>query len=374
MDRLPKTAAAGRGIILACFLSVAPVAAAPPLATTTGEPVESAGGERYEEMARKSLSLLQGRDASALTGYLQKLRTDPGLSEASREKLLRETVLGLIAIEPTPPLRAALGSLTGYQVKTWLVTDEHGHREAYPAYDIAAAARFVERRWQEAAAREIAIAALDRSDIGVIDAYVGGTEAERQGFEEAFSAAGPARLADFSGELADRLASGQPVAGLAVVAALASGDSRLWHAVIREAPPEAATRAVARLDPSSWGDQAVALLAVATLRDETASAAMLRLGTLAGSDPTARRLLFDALGGPHGASAAAALARGADPQIIDQLAARLDQADDPLSRRRALLGLRLARDGRADDHLAAFARRPDSPAELVAEVPSWLRD
>ena len=374
MTRLPKTAVASLRIVLACCISAAAVAASPPLVTTTGKLVESSGGARYEQMANKSASLLEGQDRSGLTTHLQQLKTDPGLSEPAREKLLRETVLGLAAIEPTPQLKAAVGSLSGYQIETWLLTREHGHPEPYPAYDVAAAARFVERRWQETAARKTAAAALEQGDIVAIDAYIGGSEAVRRGFEEAFSAAGPARLAAFSEVLADRLESGQPVAGLAVAAALASQDGRLWQTVVREAPPKAATRAVAEFDPAVWGGQAVALLAGATLRDETASAAMLRLAPLAGSDPAARHLLFDAIGGPHGTSAAAALARGADARIVDQLAALLDQADDPISRRRALLALRLAGDGRAEDHLAAFARRPDAPADLIAEVPSWLRD
>lgn len=374
MTRLSNTAAAGLGIVLACCVSAATVAAAPSHVTTTGKVAESIGGARYEQLAAKSASLLEGKNMGGLTAHLQQLKTDPGLSEPAREKLLRETLLGLATIGPTPPLRAAVGSLTGYQVRTWLVMEEHGHPQPYPAYDVAAAAKFVERRWQETAAREMAATALDQGDLAAIDAYLGGTEAARRGIEEAFSAAGPARLAAFSGELADRLASGQPVAGLAVTAALASGDARLWQTVVRDAPPEAATRAVVEFDPSAWGSQATALLAGATLREETASAAMLRLAPFAGSEPAARRLLFDALGGPRGASAAAALARSADAGIIDQLAAVLDQAGDPLARRRALLALRLARDGRADDHLAAFARRPDAPAELVAEVPSWLRD
>lgn len=374
MTRLATLSKIGLKILLACLVPFAVTAATSPLVATNAELARSAATPRYGQMAARTARLIQDADTAGLAAHLHQLNADPDLDRPARERLLRETVLALSGLEPTPALSDAVSGLTAFQARTWIATEEHGHAERYPAYDVAAAAKFVQQRWQENHTRETATRGIRAGDTAVIDAYVGGSRAVRRGLEEAFSAATPAQLATFSGALAHRLSAGQPVAGLAAAAAAAGVDRRLWETVLREAPPGPALWAIARFDAGAWGGQAVAVLTGATRRDEIASAALLKLGPLAGSDPAAARVLFEALDGPHGASAAAALARGADAGIVDQLAGLLREPADEPAQRRALLALRLADDSRAREHLAAFARRPDAPPALVAEVPAWLRD
>jgi len=354
-----------------CVAWSATIAAAPGAKRT--EAAKAASGARYEQMAGKSAALIAASDTRGLAAHLRQLKSDAALNDAARERLLRETVLELATLTPQSDIETEIRSLSGYQTKAWIIDDEHGHPERFPAYDVAAAARFVEQRWQETASRKAAAEAIVRSDTAVLDRYIGGSAAERQGFEEAFAAATPERVAIYADDLERRLAAGAPVAGLARVVALVSGDEALLEAVILDAPPQEALRALATIDPAGGSPGTLTILAAAAERDATASVALLKIAPLATTDTSARRLLFDALDGPHGASAAAALARGNDPGIIDELAELLRNSDDELQRRRALLALRLTDNERSRDHLRGFARGPETPTSLLAEVPSWLR-
>lgn len=350
------------------------VAAAPGAKRTeAAKAAKATSGGRYEQMARKSAALVAASDTQGLAAHLRQLKSDAALDDAARERLLRATVLELATLTPQSDIETEIRSLSGYQTKAWITEYEHGHPERFPAYDVAAAARFVEQRWQETTARKTAAAAIGRADTAVVDRYISGSATERQGFEEAFAAATPERVAVYADDLERRLTAGAPVAGLARVVALASGDEALLEAVILDAPPQEALRALATIDPAGGSPATLTILAAAAERDATASAALLKIAPLATTDTSARRLLFDALNGPHGASAAAALARGNDPGIIDELAGLLRNSDDELQRRRALLALRLTDNERSRDHLRAFARGPETPTSLLAEVPSWLR-
>lgn len=370
MIRLRIGAAFG-GLMLALFAAW-PSAAADASGAKRTAAASFAGGPRYEQMARKSATLIAQSNMDGLAAHLRQLQSDATLNDAARERLLRETVLDLATLTPQPEIKSEIRSLSGYQAKAWIIDDEHGHPERFPAYDVAAAARFVEQRWQETAARNTAAAAIVRSEIAVIDRYISGSAAERKGIEEAFAAATPERVTLYADDLQLRLAAGAPVAGLARVVALVSGDGALLETVILEAPPREALRALATIDPADGSPGSLAILAAASERDATASAALLRIAPLATTDASVRRLLFNALGGPHGASAAAALARRRDPGIIDALAGILNNSEDDLQRRRALLALRLTDNQTARDHLRAFANRPGVADSLRAEVPSWL--
>jgi len=144
--------------------------------------------------------------------------------------------------------------------------------------------------------------------------------------------------------------------------------------VINHSTPEDAVQTIVLLDTQDWGLEALPVLEIGVNRQETASASLLKMGPFASTDPDARRIVLDALGGPHGASAAAALARANETAILDQLATLLNTSGDELTRRHALLGLRLADSDRARTHLRSFVKQADAPPALVAEVPTWLQD
>ncbi|MGB5622075.1 MAG: hypothetical protein WBN65_06240, partial [Gammaproteobacteria bacterium] len=248
------------GVLMLALCAAWPAAAADASGAKRTAAASFAGGPRYEQMARKSATLIAQSDMGGLAEHLRQLQSDASLNDAARERLLRETVLDLATLMPQSEIRTEIRSLSGYQAKTWIVEDEHGHAERFPAYDVAAAARFVEQRWRETAAHKTAAEAIARSDITVVDRYIGGSAAERQGFEEAFAAATAERTTIYADDLQRRLAAGEPVAGLARVVARVSGDRALLETVILEAPPGEALRALAAIDPADGSPVSLAIL------------------------------------------------------------------------------------------------------------------
>jgi len=341
----------------------------------TGEPQSRPGqDDRYRILANKSATLVDQGDMPALAAHLQSLKADPALDNASKERLLRGTLLALGDLEPDASAVAEVRALTSYQSTARMPWTEHGRTGSFLIADVAAAARFTELRWQETAARKSASDAISGADNAVIELYVGGSASERTGIEEAFAAASPDSLANFVGELDFRLGQGDSVTGIARIAAIATRNSDLLGSVINHSTPEDAVQTIVLLDTQDWGLEALPVLEIGVNRQETASASLLKMGPFASTDPDARRIVLDALGGPHGASAAAALARANETAILDQLATLLNTSGDELTRRHALLGLRLADSDRARTHLRSFVKQADAPPALVAEVPTWLQD
>jgi len=351
-----------------CWLGLAQAA------TAAQPPFTADQDEHYRALASKSASLIDQADMPALAAHLQRLEADPALDDASREKLLRGTLLALADLTPDANTTAGVRALTAYQSKARMPWNEHGRAGSFLAYDVAAAARFVELRWQETAAKKSASRAIGAADYVVIERYISGSPEERRGIEEAFAAANPDSLINFVGELDARLGQGEPLAGPARITAFATWNSGLLAAVIRHSTPEDAVQTIALLDTQTWGLGALPALRIGLERNETASASLLKMAPFAATDPDTRRALLDALGGPHGASAAAALARANQADIQDQLAMLLSTSEDEQTRRHALLALRLADSDRARNHLRSFVKQVDAPPALVAEVPTWLQD
>lgn len=344
-------------------------------AQAAAEPPSTADqDEHYRALATKSASLIDQADMPALAMHLQRLEADPALDDASREKLLRGTLLALADLTPDANTTAEVRALTAYQSKARMPWNEHGRAGSFLAYDVAAAARFVELRWQETAAKKSASRAIGAADYIVIERYISGSPEERRGIEEAFAAANPDSLINFVGELDARLGQGEPLAGPARITAFATRNSELLAAVIRHSTPEDAVQTIALLDTPTWGLGALPVLRIGLERNETASASLLKMAPFAATDPDTRRALLDALGGPHGASAAAALARANQADIEDHLALLLSTSESEQTRRHALLALRLADSDRARNHLRSFVKQVDAPPALVAEVPTWLQD
>lgn len=352
--------------------------AAPPgtHATPVGEAIAAARSAAGDDRAGRLRGLAAaGKPAEAARG-LAELRRDPALSDAARERLLQDTVLALADTAPDSGLRAEVNALASWTPRTWVWTDEHGHRQEFPLYDVAAAAAFTERRWQEAAAQRATAADLDAGRaLDLLARYSTAGAAERRGMEDAVRTVPPAGLAPLRDALLGGLSRGEALGGLALALARRGHDAGLLEAVLLGADGPTALTALRVLDDAAWGGDALGLLETASSRDEIASAALYRIGALLPASPEAGEFLLARLGGPGGATAAHALASAGDPGLIDRLAGILASREaTELRRRHALLGLRLADDDRAEGHLAAFAARPDAPPALVQEVPSWLRD
>ena len=324
--------------------------------------------------ARKTSALVAAGDAEGLGRRLATLKADPALTEADREKLLRSALLELAALKADEGTRALAATYQDYPSTAFVWRDEHGHPEPVVLHDVGAAARFALRRWAETDARDETLVALARADANPLAGYDTATAAARKGMAEAYAEAPAGDLAAQRPALLAALEAGQPVGGPALTAAERRADAGLYEAVLRLADARTALDAVHRLDLGPDQLDALPLLIQAAARPDTASAALLALGRRSAADPAAAETLFERFGGPHGASAAAALARHADDRSLDRLARILRADGDELTRRHALLALRLSQTPRAEALLAAFAGDATMPPALRQEVPVWLRD
>ena len=334
----------------------------------TGEALNTPGGVNYQQMASKTNELAAAGDVAGLATHLRRLKTDSDLNDAAREKLLRKTLLNMADVQPDNNARNAVRALRTYPSKTYVWRDEHGHREKELLYDVAAAARFAEKRWNENESYRHASAQLDTGGFGVITAYMDASTDDRNGIEKAFRSTDLVALERHRAELVASMRSGDPVGPLSLIVAGRLDDAGLYRAILEHADATTALDAITEIQAISTDTVALPLLEIAAARPDTRSAALLAIGRQVGRSPAAEDLLFSRLGHEGGASAASALARTADPAVVDRLAQVLNSDNPEMVRRHALLGLRLAPGERAAKHLGTFASNPGAPQELVKEV------
>jgi hypothetical protein len=340
----------------------------PAVSAAAAEAVNAPGGVSYEQMAGKTTELAAAADVAELATHLQRLKTDSDLDDAAREKLLRRTLLIMADIQPDDNARNTVRALRSYPSKTYVWRDEHGHREKELLYDVAAAARFAEKRWNENASFRNASAQLNTGGHGVVTAYVNASKDDRTGVEKAFRSANLSALERHKAELITSMRSGDAAGPLSLIVASRLDDAELYRAVLENADGATALDAIAEIQLVAADTVALSLLEIAAARPDIRSAALLAIGRQVNRSPAAEDVLFSKLGHEGGASAAAALARTADPAVVDRLAQVLNNDSAEMERRHALLGLRLAPGERATRHLRMFESDPRSPQELVKEV------
>ena len=341
----------------------------PPLASASaGEAIDATGGVSYEQMASKTTRLAAAGDVAGLASHLQRLKTDSDLTDAAREKLLRKTLLIMANIQPDNNARNTVRALRSYPSKTYVWRNEHGHREKELLYDVAAAARVAEKRWNEYESFRHASSKLNTGGHGVITAYVNASTDDRSGIERAFRSADLSALERNKAELITSMRSGDATGPLSLIAASRLDDAGLYRAVLENADAATALDAITEIQLVATDTIALSLLEIAAARADIRSASLLAIGRQVGRSPQAEDVLFSTLGHEGGASAAAALARTADPAVVDRLAQVLNSDTAEMERRHALLGLRLAPGERAARHLGMFESDPGSPHELVTEV------
>jgi hypothetical protein len=344
------------------------------MALPLDQAMKTASGPTFRALSEKTEALERSGDASGLAAHIGAMKIDPDLDSAIRERLLYDSIKAAGRLPPRPRLRIEIEALATYRSETFVWTDEHGHREYRPLFDVATASRQVQRVWTERLAFAETKQSIAAQDPGIVSAFAGYSGPERLGATAAFTEASSDQLAIYQPALMTALEAGQPVGEIAVATAQKMRDPALMARVLSLASPDIAVRSVERVESEAWSGESARLLAIAAQRPETSSAALLALGRLAAHQPGAREYLLDALGSPSGASAAAALARIGGSEIVERLGFLLRSDADEITRRHALLGLRLTDTGPADAQLAAFARDPAAPPELVMEVPVWLRD
>jgi hypothetical protein len=333
-----------------------------------GEERKTSSSARYERMESKSNELATAGNVAGLTSHLQSLKSDGDLTDAAREKLLRNALLMIADIEPDAGARETVRTLRSYPSQTFVWRNEHGHLEKELLYDVASAARYAEQQWEKNESYRVAAVELNSLDYAIVSRYSSASANERKGIEKAFRSADKAELERHRDEL---IADSGPTGSsgtLALIVADRLGDDALYRSVLMNADAPTALAAIKELQGGSTDVDRLSLLEIAAERPDTRSAALLAIGRQVGRTPAAENILFAKLGQEGGASAASALARTGDPVVIDRLAQVLGSDVPEMERRHALLGLRLARSDRARRHLALFEVDPDSPQALVREV------
>jgi len=311
--------------------------------------------------------------ATELAARLERIAHDATLNDVSREWLLDRGLHALARIAPTAPARAAVSRLAARQPIVYTrVETEHGRR-ATPLSDAGATARFVLRAWDRRAARDAAAADLAAGRSAVVDRFAVEAGAAIDGIVEAFRSAPLAQLPAQRAAILNAIAAGRRVDELALVLADRLADPELFAHVVDHADERVALAAIAAAGRALDVRAALAVLTRASRRADIASAAVLAIGRLAANDGAARRLLFDALAEPDlGPSAAAALARLADPAVSAEVGRRLAAAPDESSRRLAVLALRLDGSPAARAELERFAEGGRGSPQLQTEVRRWL--
>ncbi len=358
--------------IIAVLLAAS--AAAGPKTMSLGQAMKASADPRYESMARKADVLARDGDAAGLANHLATMKAEPGLADPARERLLHDGIMAAAGVQPDAALENQIRELGNYESQTLIWTDEHGYREVRPLYDFTATTRYVRRAWSEDAARSRAARSLAAGDLAVVATFARASDAEREGAVDAVREAPPGYLAIFQPALMSALDDGEPVGMFAAAVAARTRDVALMSKVLAEGAADAALLSIREIQSPAWGGESVPLLVIASARDDVGSAAVLALGRLAATEPDALNFLFRALGAASGPSAAAALARLGDDEVIARLSNVLGSQTDEATRRHALLGLRLSASQTAAKALADFAHDPEAPPRLVAEVPTWLRD
>jgi hypothetical protein len=361
-------------VIGSLFLVLAVSSAAERGDTSLGQAMKASSGPAFEAHAGEIRSMVKSGDAAGLANLLTKVRSDPTMDSPTRERVLYESLKAAALLRPDDQLRELVDGLANYQSETLIWTDDHGHREYRPLFDIAVTAKYVGRVWIENESGDEAARAIGDGQLTIISNYPALSTDQRRGVMEAFQNAPRAELLPYRSALVDALAQGKPLEDIAAIVARKTTDAELLSRVLVSAPAELALRSLQAIEEPQWSGQRLPLLSVAAKRPETQSAAMLAIGRLAATNPSATEILLAALGTPAGASAAAALAQSAQPNVIYRLNAILQRNPDEQTRRHALLGLRITDSPAARDALSAFARQPSAPAELVAEIPARLRE
>ena len=334
-------------------------------------PPASAAGARIRQHASRG-------STDAVVGELRAVLADPALEPAAQEWLLEAGLHALRDLPVTPGARALAEELAMRPPRLFVqVEPEHGNRSV-PLYDVGAVARYALRDWIRDEARNATARALALGSPAALDGWSPQDTspramATREGILDAWRGAKTAQLAGQRAAVVAAMRAGRDADRIALELARRLRDAELYSLTIDYAEPLVALAAVQAAARDLDRADALAVLGRAADREPIASAALLAIGRLAGTDAGARQVLFDRLTDPvSGESAAAALARVDDPGVAAQLATRLATAKDEPTRRRLALALRLNGGATAREALRRIVSSKQGSAELRQEVAAWL--
>ena len=255
-------------------------------------------------------------------------------------------------------------------MQVWRYDD--AHRAAVPLYEVAAAARFAERRRDERTSSASALEAIAQGSdapLAMFEAIPDASDGPaRNGILHAFETAPPQQLLAYRDRSSLAVERGAGIE-IAQIVARRLGDAMLMHAVLEHADAKLALEIVRTARASFMESEALELLQQAAARDDAGSAALLAIGPMATDDPNARAWLFDMLKDDRRAgSAAAALAAPHDAEIAARIRAWILEQTTATLARRGILALRLDASESARVELTKIASDPALAAELRAEA------
>ena len=286
-------------------------------------------------------------DSTSLLKSLGIANRDQSMDPVLRDYLLETTILALSGTTPTTAARNAVSTYQNRKVSSFVrLDDEHG-QAVVPLYDIAAAARMTMRVWETFDAKvrvtELLLArswspdSYLHSPTGLADA------AWREGTRQAVESANVQLLLEQKAAVLKALIKSEQFDGLSLSMAVRLNDGDLFRAIFEQASTRIALDAINYVSNELTPAEAVEMLAGATAREEISSAAILALGKFASNDRAVRVWLLDRLGNAgDGGSAALALARIADQDILDDIASIIKNDMPELAKLRAALVLRLS--------------------------------
>jgi len=334
-----------RAVIILLVLAAASATAAPVIVESRA--THAAKLEAVTEHRASIHALADRNNAAGLVLALDQFDADATIEPATRDHLLETTLLQLSRTTPDPAVRAAVSRYGSRPVTTFVRLHEERGQPAVPLYDLAAAARLTIHVWDTADATERVSVALHtgrwqpgdflKPQQGLpLEAWQAGTQHALE------SADRPLVAATKSALLHSQMLSDEYDA-LVLTAGMRLGDADLYSAVITRGSTRYAREAIQSVYPALGFADATRLLMDTSARPELASAAILELGAHGSSDPAIRGWLLDRLGDPeNGASAALALARTANDDVLNDIRAVILGDASEVAMLRAALVLRLS--------------------------------
>lgn len=292
-------------------------------------------------------AMAKRNDSAGLVTSLKAIGSDRTMDPVLQDYMLETTILALSGTTPTSVSRASVAEYQDRAVSSFVrLRDEHGNA-VIPLYDLAAATRLAIRVWDISDAKARVSAALRArrwtpADLLKTPAEMSAS-AWQEGTRQAFASVDRQILIEQKAALLNARRDSDRFDALLLAMAEQLRDRDLYSVVIALANPRDALDAVSSINEEFRPGEAAEILAVATARDEVASAAILELGKLAPIDDAVRGWLLERLASPgDGGSAALALARVSDDSILNDIESIIRSDAGELAKLRAALVLRLS--------------------------------
>jgi hypothetical protein len=333
---------------------------------------QDAHGTAASALITRIAMLARAGDGDGLVALAHEVLDDVALAPAARARVLYETAMALAEIGTSADTQALLELLGRHDVEVQVWRYDDAHRTAVPLYEVAAAARYAERRRNERASSASALEAIARGSDAPLQTFEASATANdapaRAGILHAFETAPPQALLAYRDRLSLAVERGADLE-IAEIVALRLADAMLMQSALEHADARLALEIVRTTRASFTEPAALELLKRASARADVGSAALLAAGPMAMDDPDARAWLFDMLRDERRAgSAAAALAALHDPAVAASLRTWSLEQKTPSLARRGVLALRLDGSDSARAELAKIAADPALDPALRAEA------